>query len=61
MTPQTLPETIFNPDALLLIAAGLYHSESGRWDGAEVGWLLPTQDGWPVFIFRTTCWRQTTH
>lgn len=61
MTPQTLPEILPRDMVQDLLDAGIYRSESGRWDGAEVGWLVPTQPGWPRYILRTLDWRKTIH
>lgn len=61
MSPQTLPEILPRDLVQSLVANGLYRCESGRWDGASVGWLVPTQPGWPTYILRTLDWRKTTH
>lgn len=61
MTPQSLPEILPREMVQSLLADGLYRSVTGRWDGADVGLLLPAQPGWPTYFLRTLDWRKITH
>jgi hypothetical protein len=61
MTTPTFPETLTTAKASELVAKGLYTFQNGRWDGAEVGYIIPTRPHLPTYMLRTLDWRITVH